>query len=58
MLNLICLNDGNSYLISKNSKVQNNMKKLFHKQFENNIMQLDNVWLRKEIIKIGSENSR
>ena len=56
MLNLICLKDGKSYLIVKNSEVQNNIEMLFHKQFENEIMKLDNVWLRKEIIKLSLEN--
>lgn len=56
MLNLICLKDGKSYLIVKNSEVQNNIQMLFHKQFENEIMKLDNVWLRKEIIKLSLEN--
>lgn len=56
MLNLICLKDGRSYLIVKDLEVQKNIEKLFKKQFENEIMELDNVWLRKEIIKLSLEN--
>ncbi len=53
MLNLICLKDGKSYLLAKDIEVQDNMEKLFHEQFQDEIMKLDNVWLRKEIIKLG-----
>lgn len=56
MLNLICLKDGKSYLLAKDIEVQDNMKKLFHEKFQNEIMKLDNVWLRKEIIKLGLNN--
>lgn len=53
ILNLICLKDGKSYLIAKDLDVQNNMEKLFDKDFKDEIMELDDVWLRKEIIKLG-----
>lgn len=53
MLNLICLKDEKSYLIAKDIEVQDNIEKLFHEKFQNEIMKLDNVWLRKEIIKLG-----
>ena len=53
MMNLICLKDGKSYLIAINHKIQRNMQILFSGRFTNNIMQLDNVWLRKEIIKFS-----
>lgn len=53
MLNLICLKDGKSYLIARDLDVQNNMEKLFDKNFKDDIMELDDVWLRKEIIKLG-----
>ncbi len=56
MLNLICLKDGKSYLLAKDIEVQDNMEKLFHEKFQNDIMKLDNVWLRKEIIKLGLKN--
>lgn len=55
MLNLICLKDGKSYLIAQDLEVQKKLKKLFHKKFKTDIMELDNVWLRKEIMKIAQE---
>lgn len=56
MLNLICLKDGKSYLLAKDLGVQYNMEKLFHEKFQNEIMKLENVWLRKEIIKFSLNN--
>ncbi len=56
MLNLICLKDGKSYLLAKDIEIQDNMEKLFHKKFQDEIMKLENVWLRKEIIKLGLRN--
>ena len=53
MLNLICLKDGKSYLIAEDLKVQKNLEKLFNKKFKADMMELDNVWLRKEIMKIA-----
>ena len=54
MMNLICLKDGKSYIIAKNKDVQRNLQTLFSgSSFTNNIMKLDNVWLRKEIIKFS-----
>ena len=55
MMNLICLKDGKSYLLAKEIKVKNNIEKLFNKKFDNEILELDNVWLRKEIMKLGLE---
>lgn len=55
MLNLIGLKDGKSYVIAKDLEVQNNIEKLFNKKFEKEIMKLDNVWLRKEIVKLSLE---
>ena len=53
MLNLIGLKDGKSYLIAKDLSVRINMERLFNKKFKNEIMELEGVWLRKEIIKLG-----
>lgn len=53
MMNLICLKEGKSYLLAKDTEVQKNMEKLFDQKFKNEIMELDHVWLRKEIIKLG-----
>lgn len=55
MMNLICLKDGKSYLLVKDLEVQENIEKLFNKRFQKEIMELDNVWLRKEIIKLSLE---
>lgn len=54
MINIVCLAEGKSYIIAPNIKTQNNLERLFNKHFENDIMQLDDVYLRKEIIKISS----
>ena len=51
MLNLISLEDGKSYIIANNECVKIRLERLFNSTFTNDIMQLDNVWLRKEIIK-------
>lgn len=58
MLNLICLKDGKSYLIAQDLEVQKNLEKLFHKTFKVDMMELDNVWLRKEIMKIAQEQKQ
>lgn len=51
MINIISLKDNASYLISKDIKVQKNLETLFNKKFESNIMKLNKIWLRKEIIR-------
>ena len=51
MLNLISLKDGKSYIIAPNLEVQKGLEKLLNGKFQNDFMELDNVWLRKEIIK-------
>lgn len=53
VMNLICLKEGKSYIIAKNQDVQKKLHALFNGSFTNNIMKLDNVWLRKEIIKLS-----
>ena len=55
MMNLICLKDGKSYLIAKDIEVKKNLEKLFDKQFKADIMEFDEVWLRKEIMKKAKE---
>ena len=55
MLNLICLKDGKSYVIAQDLEVQKNLEKLFNKKFNADIMELDSVLLRKEIMKIAQE---
>ena len=51
MLNIISLEEGKSYIIANNELVKRNIEKLFEKTFKTDIMELDSVWLRKEIIK-------
>lgn len=51
MLNLISLEEGKSYIIADNKIVKRKLERLFNKSFNKDIMELDSVWLRKEIIK-------
>lgn len=51
MLNLISLEEGKSYIIASNEIVKRKLERLFNKSFNKDIMELDSVWLRKEIIK-------
>ena len=51
MMNLICLQDGKSFIIAPNLKTQKNLEKLLNGKFQDDVMELEDVWLRKEIIK-------
>lgn len=51
IFNLVCLNDGKSYIISNDDTTKKQMETLFNKKFENNILTLDKFLLRKEIMK-------
>ena len=51
MMNLIVLQEGKSYIIASNLEVQNNLEKLLNGKFQDDVMELEDVWLRKEIIK-------
>lgn len=51
MMNLISLEDAKSYIIAEDTKVKEGLERLFNKPFEDDILELENVWLRKEIIK-------
>ena len=51
MLNLISLEESKSYIIANNEIVKRKLERLFNKSFNKDIMELDSVWLRKEIIK-------
>lgn len=51
IINIICLNDGKSYIISKNKLTKEKIEKLFNLQFNEDILVLDKFMLRKEIIK-------
>lgn len=50
MFNLICLKDEKSYIISNDVKIQKKLEKLLNGTFKGDIMELKEVWLRKEII--------
>lgn len=58
MMNLICLKEGKSYIIAKDIEVKKNLEILFNKRFNKDIMELDEVWLRKEIIKMAREKHK
>ena len=51
IMNLISLKDGKSYIIAIDDTVKAKIEKLFDLKFKDNIMELNDVWLRKEIIK-------
>ena len=51
IMNLISLKDGKSYIIATDNITKNKIEKLFSLQYNGDIMELDDVWLRKEIIK-------
>lgn len=51
ILNIICLNEEKSYIMCKNNLPQKKMENLFKRKFNEDILELDKVWLRKEIIK-------
>ncbi len=46
----ICLKDEKSYIFSKDTKIQKRLEKLLNSTFEGDIMEMQEVWLRKEII--------
>lgn len=51
MLNIICLQDKRSYIIADNKNMQVKLQYLLESQFDNLIMPLESVMLRKEIIR-------
>ena len=51
LINIISLEDGNSYIIANNNEVKKNLERLFDLTFIDDVLELDGVWLRKEIIK-------
>ncbi len=55
MINLICLKEGKSYIMAKDIEAKKNLEILFNKRFNIDIMELEGVWLRKEIIKMAQE---
>lgn len=49
MMNLICLKEGKSYIIANHEKVKRKVENLMENKFEEDVMILPEVWLRKEI---------
>lgn len=51
ILNLICLEEGKSYILASDDLVLQDMKKLLKGKIDKFYLQCEDVWLRKEIIK-------
>lgn len=51
ILNLICLEEGKSYIIASNDLLLQDMQKLLKGEIDKFYLQCEDVWLRKEIIK-------
>lgn len=51
ILNLICLEEGKSYIIASNDIVLQDIKKLLNGNINEYYLECEDVWLRKEIIK-------
>lgn len=51
ILNLICLQEGKSYIIASNDLLLQDMQKLLKGKIDKFYLQCEDVWLRKEIIK-------
>ena len=51
MINIICLKDGKSYIYTTNTTAQRQLENLFKIQFNSNILKLESLMLRKEILK-------
>jgi len=56
MFNLICLKDEKSYIIAQDTEIKQKLEKLLNERFEDNIMKMQEVWLRKEIIAKALKN--
>ncbi len=50
-LNLICLEEGKSYIISPNYLMLQSIQKLLNGKIKEYCLECEEVWLRKEIIK-------
>lgn len=57
MLNLISLSDGCSYVLTSDSSVTTEVQRLFGGKADGDIITLDHVWLRKEMMKRAYEDS-
>lgn len=54
-MNLVCLSEGKSYIIATNNTVKRKISFLLNGSFKGNIMEMEDIWLRKEIIKRAQE---
>lgn len=52
-MNLVSINEGNSYFVCENADVQKWLTNMLGVEFEGNIAKANRLWLRKEIIKQG-----
>ncbi len=57
LLNVICIKDGKSYILSSDKQAQTKLSKLFNEKFCNNILVLQKFKLRKEIMKMARMKS-
>lgn len=55
MINIICLDDGKSYILSKGENTKRKLEKLFNISFADDIMIINKIMLRKEIMKKARE---
>lgn len=51
LLNVICIKDGKSYVVSSDKQAQHNLSKLFSAEFKDDVLVLDKFLLRKQIMK-------
>lgn len=51
MLNLICLEEGKSYILASDKFILKNIQKLLKGKMEEEYLKCKDIWLRKEIIK-------
>lgn len=56
ILNLICLEEGKSYIIASNDLVLQDIKNLLNGNINQYYLECEDVWLRKEIIKQSETN--
>ena len=55
LLNLICIKDARSYILTNDEVSQTKLSKLFNNKFKNNILILEKFKLRKEIMKMARD---
>lgn len=53
ILNVICLEEGISYIIASNELLLDNAQKLIKGKKNDNYLKCEDIWLRKEIIKLA-----